>query len=238
MILHQLRWIIGDSAFYAALNNYLSDASLAYGFARTAQLKSHLESACGQDLTWYFDDWFTGEGYPSYQINWSQEGDTVSFTVKQTQSHPSVSFFKMSIPVQFKNESRDTIIRFSNTFSGQPFTVTIPFTVDSVLFDPDYQLISGNNTNNAVKENSRQRNLQIYPNPAGDRVTFLFGRSPSVDQGKICIYDQSGRQWAQLPVSPCEAEITLDTHNYSPGLYFYVLPQQDFQYSGKFVIVR
>jgi len=238
MILHQLRWITGDSAFYAALNSYLSDVSLAYGFARTAQLKTHLESACKQDLTWYFDDWFTGEGFPSYQINWTQESDTVSFTVKQSQSHPSVSFFEMSMPVQFKNSSRDTIIRFSNTFSGQSFTVTIPFTVDSVLFDPDYQLISGNNIVSTVTEHVRQRSLRIYPNPASDQITFGFGRSQVKDPGKICVYDHSGRKKADLLLPQGENEITLNTRNYSPGLYFYVLALQDFQYNGKFMIIR
>ena len=238
MILHQLRWIIGDSAFYAGLNNYLSDVSLSYGFARTSQLKSHLEGACGQDLTWYFNDWFTGEGFPSYQINWTQQADTVSFTVNQTQSHPSVSFFTMSIPVQFKNASRDTIIRFSNTFPGQSFAVAIPFTVDSVLFDPDYQLISGNNTINAVTEHARQRNLQVFPNPASDQVTFLFGESLSKDQGTISIYDQSGRKKAEILHSPGETEISFSTRTFIPGLYYYALPQKGFRYSGKFVIIR
>lgn len=238
MILHQLRWIIGDSAFFAALNNYLSDTSLAYGFARTAQLKTHLENSCGQDLTWYFDDWFTGEGYPSYKINWTQENDIVLFTVKQSQSHPSVSFFEMSIPVQFKNASHDTIICFSNTFSGQQFIVTIPFAVDSLLFDPDYQLISGNNIISAVKELTRQRKLHVYPNPAGDQVIFDFIGSPLKESGKICIYDRAGRLRAKLKVFPAETEVILDTRNFSPGLYSYILPQHGFQYKGEFVIVQ
>ncbi len=174
MILHQLRWIMGDSAFFAGLNDYLHDVNLAYGFARTVNLKSHLENASGQDLTWYFDDWFTGEGFPSYNINWSQAGDAVTFTVGQTQSHPSVTFFRMSIPVQFKNATRDTIIRVLNTFSGQSFTAAIPFAVDSVIFDPDYQLISGNNTIGAVAEPSGKYNIKIFPNPANDEISVSF----------------------------------------------------------------
>ncbi len=174
MILHQLRWIIGDSAFFVALNNYLCDASLAYGFARTTNLKSHLESSSGQDLTWYFDDWFTGEGFPSYHINWIQSGNTVTFTIGQTQSHPSVSFFAMPVAVAFKNATRDTILRILNTYSGQSFTATIPFTVDSVIFDPDYQMISGNNTVDGIAEQGWRNTLQIFPNPARDGFTVSF----------------------------------------------------------------
>ncbi|MEI7660851.1 MAG: M1 family aminopeptidase [Bacteroidota bacterium] len=175
MILHQLRWIMGDSAFFAALRNYLSDTGLSYGFAHTADLKAHLESACGQDLTWYFNDWFTGEGYPSYHIGWSQAGSLVTLTVNQAQSHPSVSFFPMPIPLQFKNGSRDTIVRVLNTFQDQAFTVTVPFTVDSVYFDPEFQLISGNNTIiGTVAEHAWQHGLQIFPNPAGDILTVTL----------------------------------------------------------------
>ena len=117
MILHQLRWILGDSAFFTGLNNYLCDASLSYGFARTSNLKSHLENTSGQDLTWYFNDWFTGEGFPYYHIKWSQTGNEVTYNVSQTQSNPSVNFFSMFIPVQFKNATHDTILRVWNSFS-------------------------------------------------------------------------------------------------------------------------
>lgn len=238
MILHQLRWIMGDPAFFGAINNYLNDTSLSYGFARTENLKSHLESAYGHDLTWYFDDWFTGEGFPSYYIGWTQKGDTVAFTVNQTQSHPSVAFFEMTIPVQFKNASRDTLIRFTNIFSGQSFKVILSFGVDSVIFDPDYQLISGNNTIGAVAENTRQRGLQVYPNPATDQVTFRFDRVPFMDSGKISILDHSGRLREEHQIARGESEMTLNTRNYSPGLYFYRLALQNFQTSGKFIILR
>jgi len=192
LILHQLRWLMGDSLFYAALRSYLADAALSYGFARTADLKSHLEAAYGHDLAWYFNDWYTGEGYPSYHIDWAQSGNAVTYTVSQTQSHPSVTFFPMSIPVQFKNATRDTLIRVFNSFSGQTFTATIPFAVDSVIFDPDYQLISGNNTVGAVAEHDWHRNLQIYPNPAGNAITV------SIEEAKtgiaFSIFSADGRR--------------------------------------------
>ncbi|MBL0340788.1 MAG: M1 family metallopeptidase [Bacteroidetes bacterium] len=127
MILHQVRWVIGDSAFYAGINSYLTDVTCAYEFARTSDLKSHLEIASGQNLTWYFNDWFIGEGFPSYQINWSQIGSSVYLEVNQTQSHPSVPFFELPLPIQFSNGTQDTIVRIDHTTSGQNFILNIPF---------------------------------------------------------------------------------------------------------------
>jgi aminopeptidase N len=236
MILHQLRWIMGDSAFFTALNYYLCDISLAYGFARTSNLKAYLESSYGQDLTWYFDDWFFGEGYPSYQVTWAQTGDTVLFTVNQTQSHPSVSFFELPVQLKFKNATHDTLIIFSNTFSGQSFTAIIPFTVDSVIFDPDYQIISGNNTVGGIAEPAWQPMLQVFPNPADDYIIFRFQELKVKEGGRICIYDHSGKMMEELFPSSGQTDIRLNTSGYLPGMYFYLLMKDDVRTSGKFIV--
>jgi hypothetical protein len=229
---------LGDSAFFAASNNYLLDISLAYGFARTSDLKTHLENSSGEDLTWYFNDWYTGEGFPSWHLDWIQSGEAVSFTLNQTQSSPLVSFFEMVVPVQFKNAIRDTIIRVSNTFSGQAFTANIPFTVDSVIIDPGYQLISGNNTIGAVDNLDSELLLQVMPNPATDHVTFRFGGSPAHDQGEVLIYDHAGRMMARCEFAAGDAEIILHTASFPVGLYYYVLNSEDHRYNGKFMIIR
>jgi hypothetical protein len=221
------------------LNQYLADPAVAYGFARTANLKAHLESSSGQDLTWYFEDWYTGEGYPSYLINWSQAGDTVSFTVKQTQSSPTVSFFRMQIPIKFKNQVRDTVIRFSNTFSGQSFTVLIPFKADSLVFDPEYNLISGNNLINSVEKlPGLLPVVQVYPNPAANQVTFNFGGYLLNAPVTISVFDPLGHIAKEVQVNRGATEITVDTQDFSPGIYFYSLTLNGNQETGKFIINR
>ncbi|MFH1320399.1 MAG: M1 family aminopeptidase [Bacteroidota bacterium] len=146
MLLHMLRWKLGDTNFFQAIKNYLSDYSLAYGYARTYQLRQHFENTSGQNLTEFINDWFYGEGYPSYQITWSQTGNVVNLTVSQTQSHSSVSFFEMPVPIQFKGQSQETILVFDHTYSGQSFLSLVDFTVDSVFFDPYLWIISANNS--------------------------------------------------------------------------------------------
>ena len=53
-VLHTLRWKVGDTAFFKGVRNYLNDPALAYGFARTADLKRHIEATSGQNLTEFF----------------------------------------------------------------------------------------------------------------------------------------------------------------------------------------
>jgi aminopeptidase N len=238
MVLHQLRWILGDSVFFAALNNYLSDANVAYGFARTPDLQSHLENASGHDLTWYFDDWYTGQGYPSYTINWNQEADTLSFAITQSQSDPSVTFFELPVQLEFKSSSHDTLIRFTNTFSGQTFDVILPFTADSVIFDPGYNIISGNNLINSISENNLLHQLEIYPVPANDKVMIRF---PEILKNEFCIisvYNNAGILVGEQKAEKGSSSVILNTQTYPAGMYYCRIFSGDELWKGKFQIVR
>jgi aminopeptidase N len=236
MILHQLRSVMGDSGFFAALNNYLNDFGLAYGFARTSELKAHLENVYGASLSWYFNDWFTGEGYPQYLVNWTQKDDSVAFTIHQTQSSPTVSFFKLPLELKLKNAGHDTLIRVINSYSGEMFNVRIPFKADSLIFDPNSQIISGNNTVNSIAGHELQASLQLVPNPAADYITFRFGGLNTGGQSIIRVYDNSGRMRDEVIPGPGTREATLNTHEYAPGLYFYTFSGHGFTMRGKFII--
>ena len=143
MLIHMLRYKLGDTDFYTAVNNYLSDTDISYSYAVTSQFKSHLELVSGLDLTEFFADWFYGEGYPTYNISWSQ-GVTNNLHIKvgQTQSHSSVGFFDMPIPLSFSNGSIDTVIVLNPTYDGEQFNVNIDFQAFSMVFDPDNWILA------------------------------------------------------------------------------------------------
>ncbi|PWJ57258.1 putative secreted protein (Por secretion system target) [Dyadobacter jejuensis] len=148
-LLYMLRWIMGDSDFELALNQYLYDARLSYGFASTQDLQGHLEAVSGKDLTYFFDQWYRGQGYPTYQLTWSQLGaGDVSINLKQTTSDPSVTFFKLPVPILFKNNStgEEQLVVVENTHHDQDFTENLPFDPETAVIDPDFWLISKNNT--------------------------------------------------------------------------------------------
>ncbi len=143
LLLHMLRWKMGDSDFFAAINNYLQDPDLAYGYATTTDLKNHLEAQSGLDLTEFFDDWFYGQGWPTYDVAWHQNTNKdVVVTINQTTSHPSVPFFEMPVPIQFYNDTDTVLLVFDHTHSGQVFTSSIPFVATGATFDPDKWLLA------------------------------------------------------------------------------------------------
>jgi hypothetical protein len=147
-LLFMLRWILGDAAFLQALKNYQDDPSLMYGFASTANLKSHLEAASGKNLTYFFDQWYTGQGYPSYKIEWYATGTSANVKISQTTSHSSVPFFRLPLPLLFKKPStgQEKLIVVDNTTNGQISVQDIGFAAETVTFDPEHWLITKNNT--------------------------------------------------------------------------------------------
>ena len=147
-LLYMLRWILTDAVFFAAVKSYLQDPALAYGYATTANLKSHLEAASGKNLTYFFDQWFKGQGFPSYQVEWFPDGNKVQVRLKQTTSHASVGFFQLPVPVLFKNTAtgQEKLIVLNNTANGQTFIENPGFVPDIVTIDPEKWLITKNNT--------------------------------------------------------------------------------------------
>jgi aminopeptidase N len=191
MVLHQLRWVIGDSAWFAGVNAFLNDPALAYGFANTSQFQSHMETASGQNLQWYFDDWYYGEGFPLYNIVWSQDSsNVVTATIQQTQSHASVPFFELPLPLYFKNGTNDTLIRIQHNTSGQSFTFPLNFAADSLLFDPYLWIITDSAVVSNVAEPQLPGTFSIFPNPARDVLTF---QSPYKGICTVKIYDMQGK---------------------------------------------
>src|SRR5690606_18870975 len=102
MVLHMLRKKLGDAVFFQGLKDYLADPELAYGYAKTEDLIRIMEDASGVDLNEFFDDWIYEEGYPQYTIRWNQTNGASNMivTISQTQSHPSVSFFEVPVPLR------------------------------------------------------------------------------------------------------------------------------------------
>ncbi len=211
LLLHMLRWKLGDGAFFAGVRNYLNDPKLAYGFARTADLQRHLEQAGGQELDEFFRDWYAGQGYPSYLVTWSQGNGRLTLRIDQSTSHPSVDFYEMPVPLLLTGEQDDTLVVLDHRFSGQEFTLEPGFQVDSIRFDPQLRLLSaGNQVTESVSARPAPEALgvRLYPNPASDRLHLEFDRAhwPELPR-ELLLYDSSGRLLRRFPL---QTELWID----------------------------
>jgi len=235
MVINSLRWVIGDSAFFGGLRNYLNDTDRAYNFATTTNLKQHLEQASGMDLTDFFNNWIYGQGHPSYKINWSQDySGVVSLSVEQTQSHASVSFFAMPLPMLFKGAGRDTMVVLNNTSSGQQYTFKLPFLADTLIFDPDLNIISANDS--VIRSSQYNFTFFLYPNPVANTMQV---RVDAFNETKadIEIFSSAGQAMYKgsytFPVG--SSTLKFDTRNYAAGVYSLKIETADKIVTSKFI---
>ncbi len=238
-LLHMLRWKLGNTAFFQALKNYLNDPALAYGYAKTPDLISHLENASGQNLTNFFNEWYYNQGYPSYQLEWNSAGNDVAVKINQTQSHPSVSFFDMPVPVHFHAAGHDTILVFNHTFSGQVFDATLNFSADSVSFDPDLWILSAHDTvtvNTALSVHSLTTEppfFKIYPNPATDEIIVECDRKSSLSE--IDLTDLLGNIIIHKEAAQPLSKVSFNLSHIASGIYFIKAKTEHGNYINKFV---
>ncbi len=234
-VLHMLRWIIGDEAFFQGCRNYLNDPALSFGSARTAHLQAHMESVSGMDLGYFFEDWIYGEGHPMYTVQWSQAiTGEVDLSIAQTPSHSSVEFFELPVPIRFSNATEDTIVVFDNTFNGETFSVMLPFTATLAEFDPDLWLISGQNLVLSVPALNEQEFFSIHPNPVDAQLNMHFGREQD-EEVKLLIFDPSGRTVLERNISARGSTTSIDVASLSAGTYLLELRSEQFASRSKFI---
>lgn len=231
-LLHMLRWQVGDSAFFQGCRNYLNTFGESY--AKTDDLIDVMENISGQNLTTFFDQWYYGEGYPTYQIAWNQQGNTVNLTVNQTTSHPSVSFYEMPIPVRLEGWNKDTLVRLDHTFSGQTFQVPVDFAVIRVNFNPSLYILTGQNQVIGLRENAMQAGLMLYPNPAHNQLT-LNGLSEADPLQAFAITNMAGQPVIQKTNLRTSTETKIDISQLPKGLYLLSFELESGRYSQEFV---
>jgi hypothetical protein len=189
-----LRWILSDSVFFKAIRQYQKDPKLVYGFANTDDLKRNLEQVSGRNLAEFFKDWYKGQGYPTYNVEWTQIGSNyVKIKMNQTTSHTSVDFFELPVALKFKNATQEKTIVVDNKTNGETFFRNIGFVADTVLIDPDYWLITKNNKTAKVPDNSVGVNsVLVFPNPIRDRF-YIYLRNMASSNANINLYNAAGQ---------------------------------------------
>jgi aminopeptidase N len=228
-LLRMIHWQLGDSLFYKSLRNYLNDKENSYAFARTSDLKFHLESTSRNDLTEFFDDWYYGTGNPHYLINWSQTGSLVNVRVKQT-TNGSTDFFEMPIQLRLRNETKSKTVIINPSSSEFETKIEIDFAVDSVDFDPDLWVLA---THDVLNTSDVDKTVLLYPNPAENSITIS---SHGYGFSEFKIFDLIGKQVLKGSFKPDDQIFeTIDLSLLVNGLFIIDLMSNDAKTSLKFI---
>ena len=89
-ILHMLRNEVGDDAFFTALQRYLKKNE--FTDVEAHELRLAFEDVTGQDLNWFFNQWFFSAGHPNLDISygWDESAKKATVTISQIQEGDGV----------------------------------------------------------------------------------------------------------------------------------------------------
>ncbi len=133
-ILHMLRNYVGDEAFFAALNKYLTDN--AYQAAEHHHLRLAFEEVTGEDMNWFFQQWFTAKGHPVLDFSYEQKDGELLVKVKQKQDLKEFPIFKLPYVIAVKDE--DGLTKHKVTLFTIDTTFVIPIRGNVITVIPDY----------------------------------------------------------------------------------------------------
>ena len=98
-ILHMLRSHLGDEAFFKGIQLYLTENQ--FEAAEFHQLRLAFEEVSGEDLNWFFNQWYLGSAHPILDIEQkiNTDNSTVEIRLKQSQNLELAPIFKLPMHV-------------------------------------------------------------------------------------------------------------------------------------------
>lgn len=158
LVLHMLRNHVGDDAFFSALKLYLNRHQ--FKAAEAHDLRLAFEEVTGEDLNWFFNQWYFREGHPQIEISYGYEASTgeATVTVAQTQSPemmPPIFELPVAIDIYFADGSSK---RFNEVVMQreQTFAYKVDRQPACVIFDADRVLLAERKDNKSEAEMAMQ----------------------------------------------------------------------------------
>jgi aminopeptidase N len=158
-ILHMLRNFVGDDAFYKSLNTYLTTNKYKTGEA--AQLRLAFEEVTGQDMNWFWNQWYYGSGHPKVDISYLYEAGMQKVIIRQLQAGDKL--FKLPIAIDiYEGQNRK---RYNVWSENKVDTFSFPYAAQPTLVNVDAdKILLWEKTDNKTAENfvAQYRNARNY----------------------------------------------------------------------------
>ncbi len=135
--LYMLRNYVGDEAFFKSLNVYLTENK--FGTGEVHSLRMAFEKVTGEDLNWFFNEYYLSKGHPSVTVNYtySDESNAEFVTIEQTQDTTTgIPVFQLPIDVDVYSGAdvkryRVMMTKAKQTFSFPAYTKPSLVNVDA-----------------------------------------------------------------------------------------------------------
>jgi aminopeptidase N len=155
-ILHMLRNYLGDEAFFEGLKKYLTDNAFKTGEA--PQLRLALEAVSGEDLSWFFNQWYYKAGHPELVIDYAYDETAKKMNVTVTQKQeakdnvPYIFELPLAIDIYQTEGQSPKREKIRITKRTETFSFDAPAKPALVDFDGDRMLLAQKQDNHSDEE--------------------------------------------------------------------------------------
>lgn len=195
-IIHTLRSIVNDDTlFFQGFRDYLNTHQ--FSSATGLDFEQSMETTTGMNLSNFFQEWYFGEGYPTYSATWNQIGNQLIVNLTQTASMPTVTpLFTTPVEIKIARVIGDTVFRMNVNAASESIQIPVGGNVGAIIIDPNNFII--NKVGSVVKDESlgltdyiaSSEDVKIYPNPTDGPINIEM---PHIGNYDITIINAAGK---------------------------------------------
>jgi aminopeptidase N len=219
-VVHSLRYEINnDSVFFPAIRAF--QATYGDNTATVIEFKNFMEAQSGLNFTQFFNQWYYGQGYPTFSVSWNQGGGVFYLKSTQTQSFPSsVPLFMTHVDYRISRTAKpDTIVRLYHGQTIENYSIPLTGSVTSIGVDPNNWILNkvGTNTKDITLNTSAliddMTEIFVGPNPTSDVLNIYMNTN---DKSSVEIFDVTGKL---MLTQSFDAHVEFDISKYANGIY-------------------
>ncbi|MEN8223899.1 MAG: M1 family aminopeptidase [Bacteroidota bacterium] len=232
-IIHMIRFELqDDELFFDIMDEFqtIYTDSTATG----DDFRQVVEDVSGMDFEDFFNQWYYGEGYPTYSIVWNQTGGNLNMNITQTASYPSVTpLFKMLMEYRIATTEIDTVIQLYQDDNFNQFTIPIQGEVGAIMVDPaNWVLNKTGSITIGIEETENPVYFTFGPNPARDYINLYMVHNTEGNI-QISIHDMTGR--SMFETERTGETISIDIRELPKGSYLIRVHEGDYSVTKRFV---
>ena len=143
-VLHMLRHLLGDDAFWRSLAHYLGKHR--HGVVESRDLARAVEEATGKNVDWFVSQWvIDGAGHPELEISfgWDAEQKLANVTVEQKQKVDArTPLFRIPTKIRFRVGGHDVDVPIELVDAKQTFHIRLEAEPSQAIFDPGHVVLA------------------------------------------------------------------------------------------------
>ncbi len=178
-VLHMLRNVVGDDAFFASLKKYLETKK--FGTAEIHDLRLAFEEVTGRDLNWFFNQWFLAKGHPVLDVKYvyNEGKKKVELSVEQKQDFKIAPLYELPLYVDIYTNGKAKRHFINIKEAKETFELDCESRPQLVNFDAERQLLAVINYTKTLDEYIFQyKNAPLYQ----DRMEALDELSEKINE--------------------------------------------------------